>query len=136
MISMDWLPTLLDAASTAPDADYPPDGMNPLPVLTGQHATGTAKAVLALQEQRTASHARRRLQVSEDPRQQLPLRRRGGPRKRGSLKHRHQNVFDRLVSEWAAWNAAMLPEIPDSFGEGFTRWNWRTTSAWVRLVGE
>ena len=32
---MDWLPTLLAAAGTAPDPAYPPDGINLLPVLTG-----------------------------------------------------------------------------------------------------
>ena len=37
-ISMDWLPTLLAAAGTAPDPAYPPDGMNLLPVLTGNAA--------------------------------------------------------------------------------------------------
>ena len=36
MITMDWLPTLLDAADTEPDPDYPPDGINLLPVLTGR----------------------------------------------------------------------------------------------------
>ena len=30
-ISMDWLPTLLAAAGTAPDPAYPPDGINLLP---------------------------------------------------------------------------------------------------------
>ena len=42
------------------------------------------------------------------------------PRERGNLKHRHPDVFERLISAWTQWNAAMLPEIPDSFGEGFT----------------
>jgi arylsulfatase A-like enzyme len=37
-ISMDWLPTLLAAAGTAPDPGYSPDGMNLLPVLTGNAA--------------------------------------------------------------------------------------------------
>src|SRR5882724_2089785 len=37
-ISMDWLPTLLAAAGTAPDPGYPPDGMNLLPALTGDAA--------------------------------------------------------------------------------------------------
>ncbi len=41
------------------------------------------------------------------------------PRERANLKHRRKDVFDRLVAEWAAWNAAMLAEIPDSFGEVF-----------------
>src|SRR5205814_5931388 len=34
-ITMDWMPTLLAAAGTAPDPAYPMDGMNLLPVLTG-----------------------------------------------------------------------------------------------------
>ena len=38
-ISMDWLPTLLAAAGTAPDPGYSPDGMNLLPMLTGNTAT-------------------------------------------------------------------------------------------------
>ena len=42
------------------------------------------------------------------------------PRERGNLKHRRKDVFDRLVADWTAWNAAMLPEIADSFGEVFT----------------
>jgi len=35
MISMDWMPTLLAAAGTAPDPAFPPDGENLLPILTG-----------------------------------------------------------------------------------------------------
>ncbi|WP_236616953.1 sulfatase family protein [Sphingobium lactosutens] len=35
MITMDWVPTLLAAAGTAPAKDYPSDGMDLLPVLTG-----------------------------------------------------------------------------------------------------
>src|SRR6266849_6659047 len=34
MITMDWFPTLLEAAGTAPDPDYPADGISLLPVLT------------------------------------------------------------------------------------------------------
>ena len=32
------------------------------------------------------------------------------PRERANLKHRRQDVFDRLKSEWESWNATMLPE--------------------------
>ena len=35
MITMDWLPTLLSAAGTQPDPDYPPDGENLISMLTG-----------------------------------------------------------------------------------------------------
>ena len=35
-MSMDWLPTLLAAAGTRPDPNFPPDGVNLLPVLRGE----------------------------------------------------------------------------------------------------
>ena len=34
------------------------------------------------------------------------------PRERANLKHRRKDVFDRLVADWNAWNAAMLPRSP------------------------
>ena len=37
-ITMDWFPTLLEAAGVAPAADYPPDGISLLPMLCGDHA--------------------------------------------------------------------------------------------------
>ena len=34
------------------------------------------------------------------------------PRERANLKDRHKDVFDRLKSDWEAWNDTMLPERP------------------------
>src|SRR5262249_24688207 len=34
------------------------------------------------------------------------------PRERANLKDRHREVFDRLKSDWEAWNDTMLPERP------------------------
>jgi len=42
------------------------------------------------------------------------------PRERGNLKTRSKDLFDRMVAEWHAWNATMLPENPASFGEAYT----------------
>src|SRR5262249_57609957 len=36
---MDWMPTLLAAAGASPHPDYPPDGINLLPILTGAAPT-------------------------------------------------------------------------------------------------
>ncbi|HME24764.1 MAG TPA: sulfatase-like hydrolase/transferase [Acetobacteraceae bacterium] len=120
MITMDWLPTLLDAVGTAPDTDYPPDGISLLPVLTGQRAPEPRK--LFWRYKTNAQQAAR-----DGDFKYLKIRDNtflfnvvADPRERANLKQRHQDVFDRLVAEWAAWNAAMLPEIPDSFGEVFT----------------
>jgi arylsulfatase A-like enzyme len=84
-ISMDWLPTLLAAAGTALDPGYPPDGMNLLPVLTGNDRSGRSKTVLALQGEVAARRTRRRLQVPQNPRQHLLVQRcRGSARARQS----------------------------------------------------
>ncbi len=42
------------------------------------------------------------------------------PRERANLQQRHSADAERMVADWHAWNAMMLPEIPDSFGETYT----------------
>jgi arylsulfatase A-like enzyme len=119
-ITMDWFATLLDAADTAADADHPPDGISVLPVLTGQHAAGSRRLFW-----RYRTNAQQAARIGDF--KYLKIRDNtflfdvvADPRERANLKNRRRDVFDRLVSEWAAWNATMLPEIADSFGEVFT----------------
>jgi hypothetical protein len=42
------------------------------------------------------------------------------PRERANLKQLRAAEFSRMEAAWHAWNAAMLPEIPDSFGETYS----------------
>jgi hypothetical protein len=42
------------------------------------------------------------------------------PLERGNLKARRKDIYDRIVAEWQAWNASMLPEIAESFTRSFT----------------
>jgi arylsulfatase A-like enzyme len=119
-ISMDWLPTLLAAAGTAPDPGYPPDGMNLLPALTGNAAAVDRKLFWRYKGkwQRAARVGDYKFlkildntflfNVVEDPLE------------RGNLKERRKDVYDRIVAEWQAWNASMLPEIAESFTRSFT----------------
>ena len=119
-ISMDWLPTLLAAAGAAPDPDYPPDGMNLLPALTGNAATVDRKLFWRYKAnwQRAARVGNYKFlkildntylfNVVEDPLE------------RGNLKERDKDVYDSIVAEWQAWNASMLPEIAESFSESYT----------------
>jgi arylsulfatase A-like enzyme len=119
-ITMDWLPTLLEAADIAPDADHKPDGISLLPVLSGQRATVPRKLFW-----RYKTNAQRAARDGDF--KYLKIRDNtflfdvvADPRERANLKERRRDVFDRLVADWTAWNAGMLPEIPDSFGEVFT----------------
>jgi len=118
-ITMDFMPTLLAAAGVAPDPAYPPDGMNLLPVLAGG---ATLERKLFWRYKTNRQRAARigdykflkildntfLFNVVEDPLE------------RANLKDRRRDLYDRLVTEWEAWNAAMLPEVPDSFTESYT----------------
>ena len=39
---------------------------------------------------------------------------------RASLKELEKDTYARLVREWRAWNASILPEIKESYTENFT----------------
>jgi len=120
MIGMDWLPTLLAAAGTAPDPAYPSDGMNLLPWLT--QAIAPVPRQLFWRYKYNDQHAARDgdwkylkildqtflFDVAQDPME------------RANLKERHKDVYARLVAAWHAWNATMLPLDPRSFTDGFT----------------
>jgi arylsulfatase A-like enzyme len=119
-ITMDWFATLLEAGGTAPDPDYPSDGMSLLPVLTGKSDPAPRKLFW-----RYKTNAQRALREGDF--KYLKIRDNTylfnvveDPRERGNLKTRLPDLFERLAAEWTAWNGAMLPEIPDSFGEVFT----------------
>jgi arylsulfatase A-like enzyme len=120
MITMDWFPTLLDAAGVNPDPGLPPDGMSLLPTLTGQ-----ADAVTRTLFWRYRSNAQRAMRAGDF--KYLKIRDNTflfnvveDPRERANLKDRRSDIFDRMVAEWHAWDATMLPTIDDSFGEVYT----------------
>jgi arylsulfatase A-like enzyme len=119
-ISMDWLPTLLAAAGASPDPAYPPDGINLLPVL----ATNAAPIERRLfwrykgNAQRAARDGDYKFLKLLDNTFLFNVV--DDPMERANLKERHKDIYDRLVEEWLAWNATMLPEIDESFTDTFS----------------
>ena len=110
MISMDWMPTLLAAAGTETDPAYPPDGDNLLPVLTGRASPHPRKLFWRFKagEQRAVRDGDwKYLQIAGNEFLFDVVK---DPRERANLKDRHKDAFDRLKSDWAAWNATMLAE--------------------------
>jgi arylsulfatase A-like enzyme len=110
VISMDWMPTLLAAAGTQSDPAYPPDGEDLLPILGARQTAHPRKLFW-----RYKAGAQRALRDGD----WKYLRMAGNeflfdvvrdPRERANLKERHRDVFQRLKSEWEAWNSTMLPE--------------------------
>ncbi|HVB18069.1 MAG TPA: sulfatase-like hydrolase/transferase [Stellaceae bacterium] len=117
MITMDWFATFLEAAGAAPDPDYPPDGISLLPVLMAERQPEPRKLFW-----RYKTNAQRAMRDGDH--KYLKIRDNTylfdvvqDPRERANLKQLQAALYDRLVGEWEAWNATMLAEIPDSFGE-------------------
>ena len=42
------------------------------------------------------------------------------PMERANLKERRKDIYDRIMAEWYAWNATILPGIDESFTVNFT----------------
>jgi arylsulfatase A-like enzyme len=122
--TMDWFPTLLEAAGTAPDPAHPADGISLLPVLVGQREAQSR--TLFWRYKTNAQQAMRDgdfkyLKIRENT---FLFNVVDDPRERANLKDRRKALFDRMIAEWTEWNSAMLPEIADSFGETFTAAEW------------
>ncbi len=117
--NMDWLPTLLAAAGTAPDLAYPPDGMNLLPHLTEGAPVAERKLFWRYKGlwQRAARIGDwKYLKILDNT---FLFNVVDDPLERANLKERRKDIYDRLVDEWHAWNATMLPETPTSSTDNF-----------------
>ena len=108
-MSMDWLPTLLAAAGTAPDPKYPSDGINLLPALT-QGAAPVSRKVYW----RYNGNSQRALRDGDI--KWLKIRENTflfdvvqDPLERANLKDRQPDLYRRMVEDYEKWNAAMLP---------------------------
>jgi arylsulfatase A-like enzyme len=119
MISMDWLPTFLQAAGGAPDPAYPPDGIS---LIAALHGAAPVNRVLCWRYLNLDQEACRDgdfkylkildntflFNVVEDPLE------------RANLKDRMPELYRRLVAEYRAWDATMLPLDPKAGTWGFT----------------
>jgi arylsulfatase A-like enzyme len=118
-ITMDWFATLLDAAGVAPDPAYPPDGTSLLPMLTGANSAMPRRLFwrYRLNRQRAMRDGDCKYLKIRDNTYLFNVV--DDPRERANLRELRKDVFDRMTAEWEAWNATMLPEIDDSFGETY-----------------
>ena len=110
MITMDWMPTLLAAVGASPDAAYPSDGEDLGQVLTG--STGAHPRKFCWRYKAGSQRAirdgdRKYLRIAGNEFLFDVVR---DPRERANLKDREKDVFERLKSDWEAWDATMLPE--------------------------
>jgi arylsulfatase A-like enzyme len=124
MITMDWLPTLLEAAGTQPDPAFPSDGMSLLTTLVGDAPSVSRKLYWRF-------HANVQRAMRDGDMKWLKIRENtflfnvvSDPLERANLKERQPQVYKRLVAEYDAWNGTMLPENPSSYSETINGKQW------------
>jgi arylsulfatase A-like enzyme len=119
-ISMDWLPTLIAAAGSRPDPAYPSDGMNLLAALT-ENAAPVARKLFwryrANAQRAVRDGDMKWLKIGENT---FLFNVVSDPLERANLKNRQPEIYQRLVSDYEAWNASMLPEDPRLGSATFT----------------
>jgi arylsulfatase A-like enzyme len=113
-ITMDLTATCLAAAGVAPAADYPPDGVNLLPVLTGR-APEFERTLYWRMRNRYQRAVRRGgwkyLKVAE---REFLFDIEYDPRERGDLSKRHPDLLAELRAQWETWDSGMLPLPTDA----------------------
>ena len=119
MITMDWLPTLLAAAGTAPDPAYPPDGMNLWPRLVPD-ALPVARQLFwrykANAQQAMRDGDLKYLKILDHT---FLFNVVADPLERADLKGLRKDDYQRLAQNWYDWHTTMLPLMEDSYTHGF-----------------
>ncbi|MDW8469650.1 MAG: sulfatase-like hydrolase/transferase [Burkholderiales bacterium] len=112
-ITMDWVPTILEAAGVAPHPDYPLDGRSLLPVLRNPQRTFPRELFwkMRYREQRAMRAGRWKYLAIEGDEFLFDLAR--DPRERANLARREPARFDAMRARYAEWERS-LPEYPDA----------------------
>jgi arylsulfatase A-like enzyme len=108
-ITMDWLPTLLAAAGTRPDAAYPSDGDDLLPLLLGTRAPypRTLYWRYKAQAQRAVRDGDwKYLKINEN---EFLFNVVDDVRERANLRGRYPEIFQHLRQQWEVWDSQQLP---------------------------
>lgn len=118
--TMDWMPTLLAAAGTAPDPHYPSDGMNLLPQFTSD-APPVPRQLFwrykANAQQAVLDGNLKYLKINENT---FLFDVAADPMERANLKERRKDDYRRLERAWFAWHSTMLPLTDESYTDAFS----------------
>jgi arylsulfatase A-like enzyme len=113
-ITMDFLPTFLDAAGVKPDQRKPPDGVSLLPTLSD--ASRVEDRTLYWRYRAHSQGAARRGQYKylsiEGAEYLFDVV--ADPQERANLNKRQEAVFRELKDAWTKWNAQMLAYTPEN----------------------
>jgi arylsulfatase A-like enzyme len=108
---MDLTATCLAAAGVAPAPDYPLDGVDLLPVLTGRAAEFERTLYWRMRHQRAVRRGGWKYLKVADNEYLFDIE--YDPRERGDLSKKHPDLLTELRKQWEDWDRDMLP-LPTS----------------------
>lgn len=112
-ISMDWVPTLLAAAGTVPDAAYPSDGQNLLEVITGKAAPHARQLYWRYKAAEQAAFRDGDWKYLKLGKAEWLFNLAEDEHERANYAQKEAARFAAMKQGWAAWNATMLPYPAD-----------------------
>jgi arylsulfatase A-like enzyme len=107
-ITMDWTATILAATATPPDAAYPLDGDDLMPVCTGQRAVYD-RTLFWRTRLRDAARVGNWKYLKDDGKEYL-FDLSTDPGEKADLRTRQPDTFERIKLQYLIWNAQMLPK--------------------------
>ncbi len=110
-ISMDWMATLLFAAGAEADPAYPLDGMNLLPMLVQGAAPVSRKLYWRYHYNSQRAMRDGDMKYLRIAGNEFLFNVVDDPLERANLKNRQPEVFQRMVKDYQAWDATMLPDM-------------------------
>jgi arylsulfatase A-like enzyme len=108
-ITMDWVPTFLEAAGVSPHADYPPDGLSLLSVFQGKTFERELFWRMKFRQQKAARAGRWKWLSLEGNEFLYDLSR--DARERANRARREPERFAQMRARYEAWEKT-VPEIP------------------------
>jgi arylsulfatase A-like enzyme len=120
VVHMDWIPTLLGAAGTAPDPDFPSGGIDLLPCLVKEAAPLPRSLFWRYKymgQQAVRDGDWKYLKILDNTFLFDVVK---DPLERANLKDRFPEIYERPVAAWNQWNETMLPLDPNSYTLGFS----------------
>lgn len=112
-ITMDWTATILAAAGAKPDPDFPPDGINLLPVLTGSKPeVGRTLCWRTFQHRKQKAIRDGNWKYLQDEEGEHLFDLSVDEAEQNDLKDRHPAVVARLKEKYARWEKPLLAPIP------------------------
>jgi arylsulfatase A-like enzyme len=117
IVSMDWMPTLLAAAGSSPDAAVPADGQNLLPVILGDAPSHERELFWRYKANQQAAVLRGNWKLLMLAGNEYLFNLADDEHERANVKTLHPEIYAALRNDFDQWNREMLPYPIGSFSE-------------------